>query len=78
MSNRVLETVTGRNAAEKEITSMASVFNDCNGKGRMIPKKNALEVHDNEGSGEFYQAVCVKYGEESDGSRDVYEIQTCW
>ena len=77
--NRILETVTGYENAIKDITSRIACWNDCNGEGRMaFGPYNKLEAHDQEGSGEFFIAVCLNLNEAEDCAHEIYEIQTCW
>ena len=79
MKNRVLETITGYENAIKEITSYVTCWNDCNGQGRMVfDQFSKLEAYDNEGSGEFFKAVCLNANEAEDCAHEIYEIQTCW
>lgn len=83
--NRVLEIVVGYQAALKAIESRCETFNDINGAGRMVVGiNNPLEVVDNEGSGEFYIAVCTNGDrlmptlEDCSCEKDIFEIQTGW
>jgi hypothetical protein len=76
--NRILETVTGREAAEREIRERSACFNDCNGENRMVVVESKLEAWDNEGSGEFYLAVCLNSNSAQSNEAEIYEIQTCW
>jgi hypothetical protein len=78
MSNRILATVTGYENAIKEVASYAKYFNDLNGANRMVLTESKLEAWDNEGSGEFYQAVCLNINEAEDCASEIYQIQTCW
>jgi len=78
MKNRVLETVIGYEKAVSAIASWVASWNDSNGAGRMIIDANKLESHDQEGSGEFYTAVCTNLNAAQSCADEIYEIQTCW
>lgn len=78
MSNRVLATVTGYENAIKEVASYVACFNDLNGANRMVLTASKLEAWDDEGSGEFVQAVCLNINEAEDCASEIYQIQTCW
>ncbi len=77
-SNRILETVTGRDAAEAAIKSRTECFNDCNGDNRMVVSSNGLRADDDEGSGEFYEAVSLNSRTALSNDEEIFEIQTCW
>lgn len=77
MANRILETVKGYENTIKDINDRVTCWNDLNGDNRMVFVNN-LEAHDNEGSGEFFIAVCLNVNEAESNSEEIYQIQTCW
>lgn len=78
--NRVLKTVKGRNNAIKDIKSRLETFNDINGANRMMVAQysDGLEAYDEEGSGEFYLAVCLNSNTAKSCAAEVYQIETAW
>lgn len=79
MSNRVLETVTGYENAQKAIATLVASFNNLNGQNRMVfTRSSGLEAYDNEGSGEFYIAVCLNINEAESCANEIYQIEGAW
>jgi hypothetical protein len=78
MSNRILVTVKGYENAVKEIALYAESFNNINGAGRMVFTETKLEVWDEEGSGEFFKAVCLNMNTAESCADEIWQIETCW
>jgi hypothetical protein len=78
MANRILETIKGRDEAIKAIRSWAASFNEINGADRMFISPSGLCAADDEGSGEFYKAVCLNINEAESCATEIYQIETCW
>lgn len=79
-SNRVLATVKGYNKAVKDIAARVETFNSINKENRMViaPCTGKLEAYDEEGSGEFFVAVCLNSENAKSCAAEIYEIQTGW
>lgn len=76
---RVLETVRGYDSVIREMATFVRMFNECNGSGRMrFTSKSHLFARDEDGSGEYYEAVCLNSNEAQNSADEIYEIQTCW
>lgn len=76
MKARKLETVVGYNGAIDAIKSWSACWNESNGEGRM--QACGLRASDSEGSGEWYEAVCVNLDTATCAAEEIYEIQTCY
>jgi hypothetical protein len=80
MSNRILETITGRRQAEQYVLSWVRGFNEANASksnpNRMRQGERDLQFVDSEGSGEFVHAVCININEAESVDSEIYQIQT--
>ena len=71
-SEEVVEEVKGYDQAVAALDSWCKSFNDCNGAGRM--SRVRMETVDDEGSGEYYRAICTNI-ETADTMKDeMYQI----
>lgn len=77
LKNRVLQTITGYEKARAYFERQAESFNECNGGDRMVVTRKT-RVDDNEGSGEFYEMVCLNINEAESITAEIWEIQTGW
>lgn len=77
--NRIVESVTGYDAMVSSLALRAKMWNECNGEGRMrLMIGSRTEYVDDEGSGEFFKAVCLNSNEAESCDQEIWEIQTCW
>ena len=72
---RIIETVKGREAAQKSVAGYAETFNSFNPENRMTVNVSGLEAHDEEGSGEFCRANCLNLNQAESCDTEVYEIE---
>jgi len=71
-NEEVVEKLKGYSAASASLASWAAAFNEVNGAGRMTvcwPRTS-----DSEGSGEYYEAVCLNINEAESAEAELYEI----
>jgi len=76
-TERILETVTGYDNAVAALKSWAAGFNESNGAGRMTSRAG-LHYADDEGSGEYYRAVCLNTNTAACAADEVYNIVCGW
>ena len=77
-ANRILETIKGYDNVRPAIKVWVANWNSCNGEGRMLISSNGLEAFDDEGSGEFYRAICINCNEAESCADEIWQIETTW
>jgi hypothetical protein len=72
---RVIETVVGREAAQKAVAGYVETFNSFNVDNCMVLNASGLEAYDDAGSGEFCRANCLNLNQAESCEAEVYEIE---
>ncbi len=77
MSDRLIETLTGWNEAEKALASAIKNWNATNETDSMrLSSRKRAEDHD--GSGEYYELVCLNFNEAENSESEVWQLRTGW
>lgn len=71
-SETVVDEVTGYNQVVALLDVWCKGFNDCNGAGRMT--RIGLRTVDDEGSGEYYRAICLNTDTADSMNDEIYQI----